>query len=1757
MLRNLFAIATTAILTGTSLASNLVASFPKSITIYKDDILAFQVNHFINGTQTSDQAYPNPTIELNPESRFSQPFTKAEDCVSAESSNEIQTLFICPTATSRNFTRILYLYKKLENNTVITLDTSFDLASSLPSTVQKPLSCFTTRLVQDVVFVSCYGNSTTYGKYSLLVYALSIAGNKFSYLDLITDSQYVAKSMVIPMTMKNFIIRSIGISTTVVRLACFQRLLKQKKYSFMPEATSRTLLTDFDFTKKKFNLIFTGTWLKSSQGSMPAKDAYFALKDEIYFLATSSNSFYHCKLNFTFPQKNSALNCVKSELSYDDTSLQTFKMWYNTEKKDTFLMIVGSKSFTRCIIGPDDHPINLVKLQSKCLTIQLNFSPQHIMQLYSEVMGNDRTYSMVLIPFYSKNLDAKSNLHGYLIVSVAQSRAQYVSVWRSQASRMWVVDGTFYMIKKGVWISLEARKESKFFLKSPPPPDPDSDTDNSKTVYLSSYSPAQKEEPHLINTTISRGEDEAGVIDLPEISQISLYGPPDLNGTGLNTTTYNFPEHQGLGFNGKMIKGNNLQIQYIQNKTVKKAMDQFELLHISTTNEMDKIMGKMDKVIKVSTAYGGTFVMQEANHNINIIKCGINDFNSQFQCRLQHRVLSNYNTNYTLLRAHTKGGVLILMVSTNGVGIDILRFGKDNVPFPHVRISHNATDLTDIKKIGSDLFFIIVSKDKKKTLNDRVRLTTFPLNSTDPKVVLTNYTIDLMSYGVLMFNPTDANFLQGKYRQAYIVNCIDKLEVLLIDYSTIVYGSEMVLTKRFSLDEGEFNSRNISSFDYEVWLCPTAWNTFVFSRAAKRVYAYSNQEPSNSKINVPLMAPKGMQRNVIHMVCPKTHDAVQLLVEEVPAPETPTPAPPPSKPGSSASPTSSGGSQSPAKKSSSSTSSGTHSSGGSTGRSSSSSSSSGTPSSGGSTGKPSSAESSTKTSSGTGSTPQKKSRRRILDGSGVATKNADDGKTTNGGSTKPSSSSPSSSTGKVTPVSPIKPTNKTKKLYQINYYAFDGTQSAKKLHTIIECPPNYDRFASTYIKNDFVSDTLGFTFTLIFSKEDIKKFALYRTILSGPVLRIRTLNYTRTNTSSVLVNLTTGGTAQKALNIPVKIIPAETLNINSKKLMSIPETAPKNEPLSSYFNWDGPLFEVRLDEKSNIYQYSINISQRLNKIKGGYKTWGLNSTILDTDKKNVLIKDKKTGNVILYVNLNGTARKTYNLQNHTMYGVECREFKLISSGRTIYVAFTCIKGLQTIFMLDKLQTLEQSSKILFHGQIPFNIDHVKYAYDPKNIFVTMKEQKGSSLLLWKISKETGMMSRMQLRPYMPGSLALYYHQFSYQVVSLQGLFVVVVLFPGQNYFTVNLMSFDKNGLVSSEEIYHIDRISIHFIAFEACPNNESCIIGLYGGAGVNINEIKIMINTTDNSIGDTIHTFTFQKLMTTKFLVSDIEMYDQYYLFKGKFGSILRSGKNSKSGASVTADVYDLIYKRNVTNCFMRGYSDSSLSTIDTIDGKLCYGAATHSSELTIYEISDFTITKNASKQRTKGEKIHLRFYSTQSYWKTDSIYLSLQDYQQSAFTQIFGICIIVGTVSICLCLVRIASSIDNNPRPSGNRDSLIWAKKEIDTGMTDEEILTNYFDKGNASERVQQGGRPVQAVNRENLSNSMLSRRDTEKPLVPVKRAQPPKPRAQQMREAKELKVNEPIEEGSDDDIIEGSGSGGSGGSSSSEESDDLGAIN
>lgn len=1628
-------------------ATNLLASFPRMLNIYKDDYVGFQIDNFINGTMTKSQVFPEPTINKGQSEKRVHTFehdplqSGAVYCNTGGSVTPLEFVLICTSSRQKDsksglsISSTVVVYQRFDET--MSLINGKEYHIELQNEVEKVNQCDDVKITSEgAIFVSCYKRADpAKGDWDAVLYVLrpDTNGGKHS-LKVTTKYVYTGFILATLLPQKTDPILSNLVSLThtktsegVYRIGLYQKKVPQNQL----KSTDKILVVDYNIRSTSIVQIYKGKWLSSIM------KASFGAEKWIYGQNSENKNLVACRIPDT---ASTPINCTAS-VPFETSSISSFSMKYDwkPETMKSTLFFVTSKEFGRCIynLKKFQHPFDISK--AECKKLKLFFTTSQTLDLMAGDFQVDMSEQRALVSFYSKKLERNTNLAGYLKIESSDHTAQYIDLSKSQGSLMSLVNSSYYILHRGKISSLHQTTEEKFFIRAP-------ESETSSSVYLSAYSPALNEEPFVVNTMVNRIDDEFGGLFVDKIQEVSLY-TQDFDGVYTNTTgnktgSGDFIVKDGqripchiLGYNSKILRGNDIKVEKINighvdsngNKIYPNAEDRKKLESDSDLYKVMRVSGDKfstkknsresvpnlkihfpeelkSEIKKYFSADHGVFVFQTVNQKMMAVKCGVeNHLVKDVNCKLLINITMNgYDIQQVTFQ---KQKLYIVVKKQNGGSIELFGFNETMGLFITANDTKNRSIMekgalisridadVDVNVFADDIYVVsITNYDLQTKTKAKLVLQKFVINE-ETVTAIRRFELIFENNGVPNFKKSGVAFLGDQTKYLYVVNKHHKdYSLIKVLYAQVSNGYPLIIQERTPIRY--LNGGAPTDDKSSITMCLTLKSIFLFNNETKYIYGSTLDAPSETIITVPLgeMAKGRQKRTVDSIICSPNHETFQLIVRD---------------------------------------------------------------------------------ELRTADYEYYLVTYFDFDGSQAAKK-------VHSSILLPHSKA-------YTLSSSISDLSKNF-ILSLTYSPSQGIRLAEPLLINLNGPFITLCFNKYYYSVDFKTEIRPILEQQEgISEQDIEaERAKYNNLT---LFRRQLLNLLQ-------ITFITGKNKTITSEVGFRLKSIEQTQAKFKELVAIPSSAPNKEKLSSYISATGPIFEVRLRpiDNSNTYIKDLNtvikIQQKLEIIDetgtGVIKPcrYMNNSVILDSVGDLVLVKDIDNNLVILYKQID-KVRHTFNMSDSQQYGVDCNNFKLVSLGRTVYVNFICEKDLDTILRISSFEIHEGTSQTPLVKKLPYDIQNLRYTHNEDYIFLTMKELNGNRLVVWRIERKRGDLSEIIVKSRVPGDLSLFPYSV-FNLVAIKTMTVLTILSPGQNFFRVMLLDFQTLALKDSKTVYSVNRTAIHYIGFGKGMTGTPSIVGIAGGIGADIFEYEIDIVENTKTIGDVKTTQSFQKFFTEKSVVKDIVALGDYYMLTGNFGKMeisneaikenevpsgnIAPGPNPSNSSqnqtmvksqakpgSILRETKHLIYKRGVPEVFMRGYGDGNHGSLQRINDQDVY-VTSEGGAIKYYKIQDFSITEISSKtRRGQDKKPTLYLYS---YRKTKelSIYLSMKDVEESFLYQTITIAFILGVIVLCVITYKLAKKLEKDSIYDMNTDKILFEFEEVDKRFSDQNIIEEYF---------------------------------------------------------------------------------------------------
>ena len=1450
-------ITTLTALTTTALCTNFQGSFPENLQIFTNDVIGFQIRNFVNGSQTQNQAFPTPTIQLYPNEPILHTFNfnrGAFDCVKAVSVRPLNYAFLCSNTnqTAQNGLQVsptfvaIHRYKPdltIWNQSIYTIELQND---SL-----KPDRCDDLRWETPVILVACYKRNLTKnpktgdlegnGDFTAIVYSLRDlldANRSMTIIDRQVIPGFVPSSITNGPVLNNKLrLTHTYVNSTQLRVLLYQH----NDYMVADSVTNRVFVFDVLSSGNPYNLsdlnykvsvkpYFSGNWPSNFQG------VYFSAANWVYGHNSDASNLVACHIKHqpTYSEYNN-IPCLGGVLPMQNSALSTFIIKYYHKPNSTVLVTFGNTRIYFCYldmtVNTTQMPFQATNIGPSCTSYNLFFSKLQKSQLYAKEVFLRDDFTKMIIPYHNQNEGDASNLSGFLYFDQFHSITEWHDLSLQQGTHLSPVNSSYYILHRGL-VTLHARQKNLFTISSP--------EEQSTEVHLSSFTLDYDRQPFLMDTQVKSITSDSDSISVEGIQQVSIHDKlfatvyPEIvssgqksdfegkNGLSAQLGDDYQPDCIGLGYNSKLLKGNDIGLKnvtlgykdingnvtwasgttldFIQQHN-SEIYQQLKTFKIDSDFDLSEVIGADAKLKDIYLAHQAVCIFQTEAGKLFIVRFALT---KKYSKKVTYKLKAEVSiTNYDIITAYFINSKLFLMTSNQvNRNLELFRFNEK---------------FEIIDKTGQKTANQTISEQNSLVITNRIAHYDLKLFSDDIYIILVidnqdgrgdlSY-VQLIKYrinGVIINSKEDFYLYLGEngvrdFRKGNIGFVADQT------HYAYVINKDM---NDFSLLEIDFSGVDLGTkmiISTKSGLktrsgdpLTSSDDEFSICVTTFSIFVLNKNQSFIYGLNIDNPESSYLTVPAGHNDHPDLQAGSEQFLEMTCAPN--------------------------------------HQS----------------------------------------FQAIVKFKNTTSNSSAYFINSYFDFDGTQAGKKLHSQIPLKSGMDKIH--------TSTVDLYLNNFVIvmeFSASKDKQELAptiSLLEGPIMNLCMSKYYFEVDFKDDILPQLKTLNYTEEQIH--AEQERYESTP-----TLFYYQKPTM-LRTTFAIGDQISTSSDLAVKIEKVDRVTAEFKDLASVPNNSPVNEPLSSYLSWTGPIFEVRLQKPvpgvvRDLTKF-IQINQKLELMKSP-KPWQYyrNSAIVDSVGIISLISYPVHQEIILFTDVDNV-RLRISFKEGNPYGVNCQSFKLISFGRTIYVLFLCDKGLETILYIITLEIYEKGSTLIFQKSLPYNMQDISYTYNQDDLFVLMKEDNGDRLLLWRIERRRGHLSEIKARSRAPGDMSLFSF-YKIDIIPVNRFVVITLLSPGLNHFKIMTVDFQALTVSKVTKVYNPYNNSITFIGFGSCPQNQMCMRGITGGVGNDIQEYQIQLGALALSVESVQYTRTFKKFFTEESKVEGISVVGDYYLFDGNFG---------------------------------------------------------------------------------------------------------------------------------------------------------------------------------------------------------------------------------------------------------------------------------
>lgn len=295
-------------------------------------------------------------------------------------------------------------------------------------------------------------------------------------------------------------------------------LIYQCTYPELPEkTTNKVMIVDctVDYKKRDLEERFQFEVQAENIENWPGgfQDVSFAGKDEIYAQESNSRKIKHCTIDF-----NSKSASCKPGFEVVENSMSGFNIHFDRRFDVVTLYAVSDSEIKICSKKnePDKSPIDLKSSSTTCQVQKIYFTEFQKVDLMSGYIRLGRTFTVMLVSYYSKSKSRLSSLAGYLRVDLTNQASQYHDLSNWNARDISFVNKTFYILHKDPSMILRRISTDLVFLKA-------SRQVEKYSASVSRFVPNLNEEPKAVTTTVVSLKDERAGISIAQVSNQTVF----------------------------------------------------------------------------------------------------------------------------------------------------------------------------------------------------------------------------------------------------------------------------------------------------------------------------------------------------------------------------------------------------------------------------------------------------------------------------------------------------------------------------------------------------------------------------------------------------------------------------------------------------------------------------------------------------------------------------------------------------------------------------------------------------------------------------------------------------------------------------------------------------------------------------------------------------------------------------------------------------------------------------------------------------------------------------------------------------------------------------------------------------------------------------------------------------------------------------------------------------------------------------------
>jgi len=479
-------------------------------------------------------------------------------------------------------------------------------------------------------------------------------------------------------------------------------------------------------------------------------------------------------------------------------------------------------------------------------------------------------------------------------------------------------------------------------------------------------------------------------------------------------------------------------------------------------------------------------------------------------------------------------------------------------------------------------------------------------------------------------------------------------------------------------------------------------------------------------------------------------------------------------------------------------------------------------------------------------------------------------------------------------------------LLLLTYFGFDGTQALKKLHSEKKISEKFDSFSSSSI----LKGEEGLLVSMFYNSDSIFYNQSFLVDLRGPMAILNTSGLVPGEYEFTATLRNSKNNISKKL--PIKIHPTESISLSKIEDEQFPEKLVGKESINKLIKWEGELFDLEV-----VGSGPYEVTKKLTEVSRYKLPEGTVLLDIEADIKVILGKDKDT--IGLFVDKVEDI-SWISIQDKGSY---CHGYETLATEKYCFISFKCIKDdVKTLHVVrwdrvDK-KTIKSTSRIL-----PFEISSIQSDIGEKSIIVALNEKDGKRLLIYSFDIETLSNSPKDITVMstLTGGMSLF-AKVKFDVFFINGFFGLVVLSPGENFFRMFVLDFEKGTALGGQVINSSNNAPISMLDCEPQYKEKELVCSIVTDS-IYMDEFTFEI--VDDDKGGKSYKIETAKNAKYKvpghvtFRPNKFKVVGDFIVLKGLFYTIL--GEENKL-------YHSFIYKRGEEKAYLSDPGDNSQSLV-------------------------------------------------------------------------------------------------------------------------------------------------------------------------------------------------------------------------------------